>query len=696
LYKSVLLPSHFSPFPSISPILSLQKSATLIVGDPNATTTDPEGVVLIEGYLSKLNKSGRWDKRWFVLKSKELKLKYYHNKPSMWRMEEKPVEACNLLYIESVHPTAGSKSAYELTLQYKVTNPDDKAEVYNLKAESAQNMSKWTQVMTGEIMKMEEKKKKLNSGSQNKLIGPTALAGSKSSGGVITSDALNASRTGLTRSMTSRELSGGGGDIKDKMTRDTSLYGIPKVTVDSGNDDGSNLLSSIADLALLIGSTEYAHFFGEGATFVPELPETHGEISSQLTKYCINDLGIGLRSRLVAAIACMHTSILSPAINDLAALAAPHRFSAVAGSWRIKFSKNNKGEILIHHTMKEESASGENLYFNFEWKLVLRMNAALTVCNSRSLSVVSLSFSPDGSAIRNKNLNAKQSALRDSMKPLFNPALEYENIHTRPISELATAKDIPRLVWGIHISSEGKNLFQVPPEEVRDEGSEVLAISKCLLALTKVIKDRDSTDFLKENISSYLPSDTAHGMIDNKLLELFKSEGLADSKFLGLLKAINQDIIAPAVISLRLQLHRELPYQDVPNSWRVCVRNEEDGIHVNHCKWEQLQGGDTESSEYFKFEWMLDLTVSEETMKCVDAKVWVMNYEFGTFTSETQKSKVENFLKTRMPEGRPYTLTMRKVLASEEGRKSLAPSIFEGNLRLEDCDICASSSEENH
>ena len=86
------------------------------------------------------------------------------------------------------------------------------------------------------------------------------------------------------------------------------------------------------------------------------------------------------------------------------------------------------------------------------------------------------------------------------------------------------------------------------------------------------------------------------------------------------------------MISLKLQFHRDIPYNDVPNSWRVCIRNEEDGVHVNHCKWEHTQGGDEEGADYFKFEWMLDLKLHQETLKCVDAKVWIMNVDFGINT----------------------------------------------------------------
>ena len=64
----------------------------------------------MEGYLSKQNRQGRWDKRWFMLNMEENKLQYYHAKPSSWRMEEKAIEAVNLTYISKVHPTSGSKN----------------------------------------------------------------------------------------------------------------------------------------------------------------------------------------------------------------------------------------------------------------------------------------------------------------------------------------------------------------------------------------------------------------------------------------------------------------------------------------------------------------------------------------------------------------------------------------------------------
>ena len=55
------------------------------------------------------------------------------------------------------------------------------------------------------------------------------------------------------------------------------------------------------------------------------------------------------------------------AINEIQEYANPHKFAPIENSWSIKFQKKKKGNMLVNHTMKMESAGGENLYFNFEW-----------------------------------------------------------------------------------------------------------------------------------------------------------------------------------------------------------------------------------------------------------------------------------------------------------------------------------------
>ncbi len=68
--------------------------------------------------------------------------------------------------------------------------------------------------------------------------------------------------------------------------------------------------------------------------------------------------------------------------------------------------------------------------------------------------------------------------------------------------------------------------------------------------------------------------------------------------------------------------------------------------------WRQWEQSKDSSEGYFKFEWMLDLTLDYETLQCSGASVKVMNYEFGEETAELWKNKVQSLLKEVMPEGR--------------------------------------------
>ena len=118
------------------------------------------------------------------------------------------------------------------------------------------------------------------------------------------------------------------------------------------------------------------------------------------------------------------------------------------------------------------------------------------------------------------------------------------------------------------------------------------------------------------------------------------------------MKAIHQEIIFPAVMSLRASLYGMLPYKDIKGEWRVRVEIRPNDIRVMHMKWEQTQ--DWDATDFWKFRWGLTMVFDRRMRSLEGATLHVLDYAFGNVTKPERQRLVERALKPWLAPGTAY------------------------------------------
>jgi len=78
-------------------------------------------------------------------------------------------------------------------------------------------------------------------------------------------------------------------------------------------------------------------------------------------------------------------------------------------------------------------------------------------------------------------------------------------------------------------------------------------------------------------------------------LKPFLNDNFPDNaRITSIIKCINQGIVAPAVMAMRMQLAGKLNYKDCRGEWNIAIHFQKgDGVHVAHIKVRKVQrGGD--------------------------------------------------------------------------------------------------------
>jgi hypothetical protein len=113
------------------------------------------------------------------------------------------------------------------------------------------------------------------------------------------------------------------------------------------------------------------------------------------------------------------------------------------------------------------------------------------------------------------------------------------------------------------------------------------------------------------DVSKYVISSKSTDVITG-LRAFFKESSAFDpsSRSALVLKCIQQEMIFPCVTTLRKEIYETLPYQDVRGTWKIIVLIGNTSLTVRHKKRERSRS--VEDSEYFEFEWELDLKFNPE------------------------------------------------------------------------------------
>jgi len=118
---------------------------------------------------------------------------------------------------------------------------------------------------------------------------------------------------------------------------------------------------------------------------------------------------------------------------------------------------------------------------------------------------------------------------------------------------------------------------------------------------------------------------------------------LLGTELLGLLKTVSQDIVAPGVIKMKMELSQNMPYKDKRGEWYIHISfARPDAITVSHQKWEQ--SFTQESDQDYDFQWKLDLSFDARVSTLQSSSLYVQHLTFGPNASSETKERINTLL----------------------------------------------------
>lgn len=173
---------------------------------------------------------------------------------------------------------------------------------------------------------------------------------------------------------------------------------------------------------------------------------------------------------------------------------------------------------------------------------------------------------------------------------------------------------------------------------------------KVLSDVAAAIVGRDLADKLEQRYSTFVTGkDNETGSFSRQLAKLTNdvfaqgSNGCEDHPVMKTLKAVNQSIIAPAVIELRLSICPSLPFKDT-SGWQVHIIVNDETVIVQHSKRQNHRDA-RKVEEAFEFEWTLTMTFSRDLTKCTDMALSITELSFGPNTVIAKKEEYQRLFK---------------------------------------------------
>jgi len=180
----------------------------------------------------------------------------------------------------------------------------------------------------------------------------------------------------------------------------------------------------------------------------------------------------------------------------------------------------------------------------------------------------------------------------------------------RPLHSLPIAGDFPRLakVTSIYVGPDCKDITPSPPSTEHPDHPLEHIIYETLIKLAIYLHDPTTLQSTKEHFWDYHKGDVEGEIARN--FGMFLKSCLHDGDNVGLvLKSINQAILAPAVIALKMAIS-SLPFKDYGNSWRVkVIVGDDDFVQIVHVRREQSFNPKAGDAMKFEFVWELSIGI---------------------------------------------------------------------------------------
>ncbi|KAH3757130.1 hypothetical protein Pelo_11044 [Pelomyxa schiedti] len=230
------------------------------------------------------------------------------------------------------------------------------------------------------------------------------------------------------------------------------------------------------------------------------------------------------------------------------------------------------------------------------------------------------------------------------MKITANWHAETLKIWNRKLADLPVAIDLPRLCTHISVFDCATSLIVLPP--ALDAAAPFLPngrptavfLNQLLATMSFLLDGPEMHDILNSEFAKLINGDD---LTEQKaaIISLL-TEKLGTSALSNTLKGINQSILAPANIELRLNMCVALPFKDSQtNVWEIDVNRFDDNIEVVHRR-RQVNVDARKEEDYFEFTWELILLFDNKASALKDSSINIIEFKFGPKTSEERRRLV--------------------------------------------------------
>jgi len=211
--------------------------------------------------------------------------------------------------------------------------------------------------------------------------------------------------------------------------------------------------------------------------------------------------------------------------------------------------------------------------------------------------------------------------------------------------QLSAWTDFPLIVRSIQVFDETLKIVDLP-ETLKDnsakivggtEDTELRKIMREILLLFsfQLLEKKELMDIEKKFMVTLSPDPSVH------LKTFFEKHISRESKLLGMLKALNQAILAPSFTSLRDKFNTiGMPIVEVDGAWLIEVVFQSEDVYVIHSKRARSTSGDPE--EEFSFRWHLVIVIEKRMFAVKQAKMSIAELEMNKQMKEKTKKKLQN------------------------------------------------------
>lgn len=235
-------------------------------------------------------------------------------------------------------------------------------------------------------------------------------------------------------------------------------------------------------------------------------------------------------------------------------------------------------------------------------------------------------------SILEKSLKREPTNLETMVRERWNDA---DVVVKKDFGRLSSSLSIMRSKVYVHMSENMARSSGVKREKKNSKIEECRAV---LRALYSVLLRKEQREVLDLN--------TSDAMIDT-----IKT---SNPVLFGVLRAVNQSVIMPAVLHLNLEmLKTPMPVLDRPgaDSWLVEVEaspsssssSSPSSIVVRHLRWAR-SSSDTKSNNYFEFRWILALNLDRNAKNLVSCTLTVVDFKPGENMADADIKRIGSLL----------------------------------------------------